>query len=210
MCEAGAHDLAFIRNIHEKFRHVTGRPADGRVARTHYPDSLKQTHAAIHLQAEIGDEGGRDFLENIDQGMTDVIRQLEQRFVLPARGNVFEVKRGKFTLDSIFEREVELGRFAGLAMAEERLGFARIMVAVVAEENNFAAHLPLQPAGRLSFRKQEPSREKSARLLAEANDRRGGHDLDGAGADPGFGPSTAWMSRLSSTQAAQPRRLYQR
>jgi hypothetical protein len=73
-------------------------------------------------------------------------------------------------------REFELGRFAGLAMAEERLGFARIMVAVVAEENNFAADLRLQPAGRLDFGNQEPFREKPARLLAETNDRRGGHE----------------------------------
>jgi hypothetical protein len=171
---AGAHDFTFIRNIHEKFRHVTGCPAESRIARAHHADSFEQAHTAIHLQAEIGDEGGRDFLENIDQGMTDVIRQLEQRLAVPVAGNAFEVKRREFSLEPVFESEVELRRLAGLAMAEKRLGFARIMVAVVAEENNFAAHLPLQPAGRLDFRKQESSREKSARLLAETNDWRGG------------------------------------
>jgi hypothetical protein len=68
-------------------------------------------------------------------------------------------------------------------MAEEGLGFARIMVAVVVEKNNLAADFRLQLAGRLDFRKQEPPREKPARLLAETNDRRGGHDLTDAGVD---------------------------
>src|ERR1035437_445955 len=208
--EASAHDFTFIRNIHEKFRHVTSCPADGRVARTYHADSLKQTHAAIHLKTEIGDEGGRDFLKNIDQGMTDVIRQLEQRFVLPARGNVFEVKRGKFPLNPVFKGEVELGRFIGLAMAQNGLRFTRVMVAVVAKKDDFAAGLRLQAPGRLAFCKKETSREQPARLLAETNDWRGGHDLDGAGAIRSPGPSNAWRTALNSTQAAHPIRLYQR
>ena len=168
----GADDFAFKRNIHEKFRHVTGRAADGRVAGTHHPDAVEQTHGAIHLQTEIGDVGGGGFFENLDQPALDVIGQLEQRLVLPAGGNAFEVLRRKFSLKPVFEGEVELGRFIGLAMAQDGFGFARIVVAVVVEENDFAADLRLQPPGRLDFGKQEPSREKSARLLAETNDRR--------------------------------------
>jgi hypothetical protein len=41
----------------------------------------------------------------------------------------------------------------------------------------------LQPAGSLDFRSQEPFRKKSARLLAEADDGHGGHDLSDAGVD---------------------------
>jgi len=142
--------------------------------------------------------------------MTDIIWQLEQRLLLPARGNVFEVKRGEFPLEPVFEGEVELRRLAGLAMAEEGLGFARIMIAVVVEKNNFTADLRLQPAGGLDFRSQEPFREKPARLLAETNDGRGGHDLGGAGAIRSPGPSHTWRTALNSTQAAHPTRLYQR
>jgi hypothetical protein len=115
--------------------------------------------------------------------MTDIIRQLEQRLAVPVAGNALEVKRREFSLEPVFEGEVELRRLAGLAMAEERLGFARIMITVVVEENNFTADLRLQPAGRLDFGDEEAFREKPARLLAETNDRRGGHDLDVAGVD---------------------------
>jgi hypothetical protein len=86
------------------------------------------------------------------------------------------MERREFPLEPVFESEVELRRFAGLAMAEEGLGFARIMIAVVVEKNNFTTDFRLQPAGRLDFRSQEPFRKKSARLLAETNDRRGGHE----------------------------------
>ena len=113
--------------------------------------------------------------------MPDVIWQLEHRFVLPAGGNVFEVKRGKFPLDPVFKGEVELGRLIGFAMAQNGLRFARVMVAVVAEEDDFAADLRLQPPGRLDFGKQKPPRKKPARLLAEANDGRGSHDWAGVG-----------------------------
>jgi len=44
------------------------------------------------------------------------------------------------------------------------------MVAVVIEENNFAAELRLQPVGGLDFGHQEALREKPARLLAKADD----------------------------------------
>ena len=102
--------------------------------------------------------------------MTDVIRQLERGFVLPAGGNLLEVLRRKFPLDPVFEGEVELGRLIGFAMAQDGLRLARVVVAVVAEINDFAADFRLQPPGRLDFGNQEPPREKPARLLAETND----------------------------------------
>jgi hypothetical protein len=45
----------------------------------------------------------------------------------------------------------------------------------VAEVNDFAADFSLEPPGRLDFGKQEAPREKSARLLAETDDRCGIH-----------------------------------
>ena len=84
------------------------------------------------------------------------------------------------------------------------------MVAVVAEEDDFAAELRLQAPGRLDFGHQEPFREKPARLLAETNDWRGGHDFAGVGAVRSPGPRNVWRTALNSTQAAHPIRLYQR
>jgi hypothetical protein len=49
------------------------------------------------------------------------------------------------------------------------------VVAVVVEENNFAADLALQPTGGLKFCEQKPLREKPARLLAKTDDGRGAH-----------------------------------
>ena len=56
-------------------------------------------------------------------------------------------------------------------MAQDGLGFARIVVAVVVEENDFAADFCLQPAGGQDFGNEKPLREKSAGLLAETDDR---------------------------------------
>jgi hypothetical protein len=108
--------------------------------------------------------------------MPDVIRQLEQRLVLPAGGNLFKVKRRKFPLDFVHEGEIQCCRFIGLAMTQDSLRFPRVMVAVVTEKNDLAANFLLQPPGRLDFGKQEPSREKPARLLAETDDRFRTHE----------------------------------
>ena len=96
-------------------------------------------------------------------------------------------------------------------MAQDGLGFARVVVAVVAEEDDFAAEFRLQSPGRLDFGDQEPFREKPARLLAETDDRRGSHDLGGAGVVrlPGA-QQRPGEPALNSTQAAHPMKLYQR
>lgn len=78
-------------------------------------------------------------------------------------------------MEFVFEREVKPGRFLGLAMMQEGPGFARIMVAVVVEENDLAAEFRLEPPRRADFRHQEAAWEKAAGLLAEADDRGGAH-----------------------------------
>ena len=80
------------------------------------------------------------------------------------------MQRREFALELVCEGEIEYRRFLGFAMAEDGLGFARIVVAVVIEENDFAAHFLLQPPGRLDFGGQKTFREKPARLLAKTND----------------------------------------
>jgi hypothetical protein len=83
---------------------------------------------------------------------------------------MFEVLRRKFPLEPVFEGEVELRRFIGFAMTQDGLCFARVVVAVVTEENNFAADFLLQPPRCLDFCIEKASRKKSARLLSETND----------------------------------------
>jgi hypothetical protein len=60
-------------------------------------------------------------------------------------------------------------------MTQGGSGFARIVVAIVAEEDNLAANFLLQSPGGLDFRDKVTSREEPARLLAEADDRFGIH-----------------------------------
>jgi hypothetical protein len=83
--------------------------------------------------------------------MTDVIWQLKNCFFVPAIGNVFEVLRRKFSLNSVLKREIQHRRFAGFTVPKDGLGFARVVVAVVAEENNFSADLRLEFPGGLDF-----------------------------------------------------------
>ena len=77
------------------------------------------------------------------------------------------MKRGKLPLDFVLEREIQVGRFVGFAMAQDGFCFTRIVIAVVAEENNFAANFFLQPPRCLDFGKQKSFWEKPAGLLAE-------------------------------------------
>jgi hypothetical protein len=56
-------------------------------------------------------------------------------------------------------------------MTQNGFRLARVVVAVVAEENDFAANLALQPSRRLDFCKQVALQEEPARLLAKTNDR---------------------------------------
>ena len=58
-------------------------------------------------------------------------------------------------MNFIFNSEVELCRFIGLAVAQDSSRFARIVVAVMIEENDFTADLPLQPPGRLNSPAEE-------------------------------------------------------
>jgi hypothetical protein len=66
-----------------------------------------------------------------------------------------------------------LGRLIGFTMAQESSRFARIVIAVVEEENNLTADFALQPPPGPDFCQQETFRKKTARLLAETNDGSG-------------------------------------
>ncbi len=57
-------------------------------------------------------------------------------------------------------------------VAQDRDRLARVVIAVVIEKDDFAPDLLLQAAGGLDLCEKKPARKNSARLLAEANDRR--------------------------------------
>src|SRR5581483_1750082 len=56
-------------------------------------------------------------------------------------------------------------------VAEDDLRFARVMVAVVEEEDDFAADCAFQAPRRDDLCIEKPSREQAARLLTETSDR---------------------------------------
>ena len=120
------------------------------------------------------------------------------------------IQRREFPLELVLEGEIELRRLAGLAMAQDGLRFARVVVAVVIEEDDFAADFRLQPAGGQDFGEEKPLREEPARLLAETDDRRGAHGGTLRRRRCGRAEQRLAAATLNSTQAAQPIRLYQR
>src|ERR1039458_7607395 len=61
-------------------------------------------------------------------------------------------------------------RLVGFAVAQKGFRFARIVIAVMQEENDFSADFLLQPARGLNFCDEKTLREKPAGLLAETND----------------------------------------
>ena len=77
--------------------------------------------------------------------MTDVIWQLTCGFLLPAVGNLFEIERRKFALNTIFKGKVKLRRLIGFTMTQDSSRLARIVIAVVEEENNLTTDFTLQP-----------------------------------------------------------------
>jgi hypothetical protein len=163
-------------HVHIKFRDIAGGAPQIRAARTCHLDAIEQTHAAIHLQAKVGDASGGDGFENIYQRMADVVGQLQRRCVLPVGGNSLEAERRKLALVFIGKREVELRRLVRPAMAQNGSRLTRIVVAVVKKENNLAADFLLQPPGGLDFGDEKPFWKKPARLLAKADDRRVAHE----------------------------------
>jgi hypothetical protein len=65
-------------------------------------------------------------------------------------------------------------------MTKDGLGFARVVVAVVAEEDDLPANLGLEAAGGADFGDEKALRKESAGLLAEANDGGLAHEIAAA------------------------------
>ena len=125
---------------------------------------------SVHLQAEIGDVVGLDGAERLGPLGADVGADLVGGAGLPVGADALEVQRRELPLHLVVEGEVELERLARLAVAQGRAGLAEVVVAVVAEEDDLAADLRLQPPRRGDLGVEKAPREEAARLLAEADD----------------------------------------
>jgi hypothetical protein len=125
---------------------------------------------------------------------------------MPILGDSLEIEGGEFSLELVFESEVEFEWVVRFSMAKDGFGFARVMVAVVVEEDDFAADFGLQAAGGLDFGEEEAPGKESAGLLAETDDGGGCHTVGAACSLP----IMVWMAALNNMQAAQPMKLYQR
>ena len=149
-------------------------------------------------------------LEGVHPTRLDVDGQLPGGVGLPIGWYALEKKRGKFPLQFVGEREIQGGGFAAFAVLQSSLGFAPVVVAIVQEENDFAANRGLQPAGRGKLGVKKPSRKKTAGLLAEADDWGGHQELAGFSVNGVVRGRNNWIIRPNNMQAPQPITLYQR
>src|SRR5262249_56167450 len=104
------------------------------------------------LEAEGGDRLRRGLAEQVDGGMVQVVRELPQGPRVPPRVDALGVERGELALELARHREVQMRELAGGAMAEERARLARIVIAVMAEIDDTAPDLLLQPPPRPHLR----------------------------------------------------------
>jgi hypothetical protein len=81
------------------------------------------------------------------------------------------MQRGIFALQFVLEGKIHRVRLTGLSMTKRRLRFPRIVVAVVKKENDRATDFRLEFSRGGELRIEKAAWKKTARLLAETNDR---------------------------------------
>ena len=74
-------------------------------------------------------------------------------------------------MNPILELKIQSYFPVSVLISQNGTCLARVMIAVVEEKDDFSADLLLQAAGRHNFSEQESLGKKSARLLAETNNR---------------------------------------
>src|SRR5262249_46189306 len=207
--DAGADDLALVRNVNEEVAHLARAPSDHGVARPDDLDAVQPSHPAVHLEAEVRYRLGRRLPKQVDQVAIHVVGKLRERARVPLGGDPLQVKRRELSLNLAADREIERRRLLGSTSTEDRPRLARVMVAVVAEEHDAPAQFRLEAPCRLDLRDQEAPRKEATGLLAKSDDRLRAHALPATSATAS-GLRTAWSSTLNAMQAAHPMRLYQR
>ena len=127
---------------------------------------------SIHLQTKIGDVVRVDFPKVLRQAGRHALRELLGQFRLRFRQDSFCKERRELLLNLVREGEIEAPRLSGMRFAQDGHRLARVVVAIVIEENDLSADLLLQPARGLEFRVKKTARKYPARLLSETDDRR--------------------------------------
>jgi hypothetical protein len=96
---------------------------------------------------------------------------LARGFLLPFWKNTFGVQGGELLLDPILELKVQGYFLVAVSVSQNGRRLARVMVTVMKEKNDFSANLLLKTPGRQNLSEQESLGKKSARLLAETDNR---------------------------------------
>jgi hypothetical protein len=92
----------------------------------------------------------------------------------------------------------------GMSFLQDRCRLARIMIAVVKEKHDFTTDFPLKLSGGDNLGIEKSFWKKPARLLPETDNRRGHDCYDD------FAKMVRCNTRLNTSTATQPIRLYQR
>jgi len=90
---------------------------------------------------------------------------------MPVRKDAFGVEGRKLLLDPIFELKVQRYFVATAPVPHDGNRFARVVIAVMKEKDDFSPDLFLETPRRDNLSEQKPLGKKSARLLAKTNDR---------------------------------------
>src|SRR6059036_1238791 len=106
-----------------------------------------------------------------DQRSLNIVWKLARSFLLPFWKNTFGVDGRELLLDPIFELKVQGYFLVVVSVSQNGRRLARVMIAVVKEKHDFSPNLLLKTPGRQNFSEQESLGKKSARLLAETNNR---------------------------------------
>ena len=133
---------------------------------------FEQTETTIHLETKIGHVLRLNFLEFFDQLIRNVVGKLPRRLLPPFGQHSFGEKRRELFLQFVREPEIEPLLVAAAQVAQDCDRLARIVIAVVIKENDFAPDFALQAAGGLDFREKKTARKNPARLLSETNNWR--------------------------------------
>jgi len=96
---------------------------------------------------------------------------LARSFLLPFWNDTFDIERRKLLLDAILELKIQGHFLIAMLVSQNGNRLARVMITVVKEEDDVSADFVLETSSRQNFSEQESLRKKSARLLAETDNR---------------------------------------
>jgi hypothetical protein len=172
---ARADRFPLVGHVNIKIRDFASRAPQSRIARPGQLNSLQQSHSPVHFEAEVGNIRRLCLFEGLDPPRINIAVKLMRRPGLPFRQHALEKKRREFALDLVDETKIQRKLRIQLPMPQNRPRFPRIVVAVMAKENDLAADFRLNPPRRLKFREKVATRKKPARLLSETDDGSGVH-----------------------------------